>query len=162
MNFNSSRLLFLLDMVEGTDAASPTPPILKLEDGGWLDPPGFPSPTLYLDTMKMATHASRNTIFNLFTCVILLLSIMINHCEGSLLSSKKYANECNGTMAECPTLVDEDDEFLMDNEDHRRILAATRTISYDSLKTNPACGGNCGGLYNVQNKQCLTTYRCKR
>ncbi|KAK1423361.1 hypothetical protein QVD17_18660 [Tagetes erecta] len=116
----------------------------------------------------MATHRSRNIIFNFFTCVILLLSIiiiMINHCEGSLLSSssKKYVDECNDTMAECSTMVEEDEEFLMDSEDHRRILAETRTITYEGLdQTNPACGGNCEGSYNVQHRQCLTTYRCQR
>ncbi|MFS8017116.1 hypothetical protein Hanom_Chr15g01376541 [Helianthus anomalus] len=82
-------------------------------------------------------HRSRNTIL---TCVILLLSIitliMINHCEGSLSSSKRYADMCNGTIAECPTLVEEAEEFLMDNEEHRRILDGTNPphLSYDSLE----------------------------
>ncbi|KAF5763733.1 putative rapid ALkalinization Factor [Helianthus annuus] len=116
---------------------------------------------------KMATHGSRNTILiNFLTCVILLLSIifmMMNHCEGSLSSSRKYADECNGTMAECPMLVEEDEEFLMDTEEHRRILAETNTISYDSLQSaNAACGGNCEGLYNVKKvRGCLRIYGCR-
>ncbi|MFS8017112.1 putative rapid ALkalinization Factor [Helianthus anomalus] len=115
----------------------------------------------------MATHyGSRSTIFNFLTCVILLLSIilmMINQCEGSLSSSKRYADMCNGTMAECPTLVEEAEEFLMDNEEHRRILVDTNTISYDGLKrNNPACGKNCQGgkNYNAAGRPCLTIYYC--
>ncbi|KAJ0450506.1 putative rapid ALkalinization Factor [Helianthus annuus] len=108
-------------------------------------------------------HRSRNTIL---TCVILLLSIilmMINHCEGSLSSSKRYADMCNGTMALCPTLVEEAEEFLMDNEEHRRILADTNKISYDALKkSEPACAKNCQGEknYNAGDRQCLKMYYC--
>ncbi|XP_022011263.1 protein RALF-like 32 [Helianthus annuus] len=116
----------------------------------------------------MATHGSRNTILiNVLTCVILLLSVilmMMNHCEGSLSSSRKYADECNGTMAECPTLVEEDEELLMDTEEHRRILAETKKITFEALQSgNAACDGNCEGLYNAKkNNQCLKSTYCQK
>ncbi|KAJ0692503.1 putative rapid ALkalinization Factor [Helianthus annuus] len=119
----------------------------------------------------MATHGSRNTILiNVLTCVIWLLSVilmMMNHCEGSLSSSRKYADECNGTMAECPTLVEEDEEFLMDTEEHRRILAKTNTLHIVNgalKKNNPACAQNknCQGgkNYNAGGRACLKLYNC--
>ncbi|KAJ0454661.1 hypothetical protein HanIR_Chr15g0742651 [Helianthus annuus] len=116
-------------------------------------------------------HGSRNTILiNFLTCVILLLSIifmMMKHCEGSLSSSRKYADECNGTMAECPTLVEEDEEFLMDTEEHRRILAGYRKptpkLTYHAQKPNPVCGKKCPGAYKVNKKRsCLKTTYCNR
>ncbi|KAI3717021.1 hypothetical protein L1987_68324 [Smallanthus sonchifolius] len=111
----------------------------------------------------MATHGSRNT------CVILLLSIilmMINHCEaGSLSSSKRYAHVCNGTMAACLTLVEVDEEFLMDSEEHRQILEQTTPhISQLSLeKDNAACVvPGCNGAYNTKGKgrPCISDYHC--
>ncbi|MFS8017123.1 putative rapid ALkalinization Factor [Helianthus anomalus] len=116
-------------------------------------------------------HGSRNNILiNVLTCVILLLSVilmMMNHCEGSLSSSRKYADECNDTMAECPTLVEEDEEFLMDTEEHRRILAKTKTLNIvnGALKKNsPACGKNCQGEknYNAGGRACIAGYYCSK
>ncbi|KAL8248770.1 hypothetical protein R6Q59_005638 [Mikania micrantha] len=121
-----------------------------------------------------ADHKPKNTstIFNFFTCVILLLSIilmMINHCDGSSSlssssssSSMKHADECNGTMGECPTSVEEYEEFLMDNEEHRMLMdQGKKYLTYDGLdKNSPVCNGNCEGLKNVKHRQCLTTYRC--
>ncbi|MFS8017117.1 hypothetical protein Hanom_Chr15g01376551 [Helianthus anomalus] len=97
----------------------------------------------------MATdHGSKNTIFSFLTCVIFLVSVIlikINHCEGSLLSSKRCADMCNGTVAKCPTLVEDDEEFLMDTEEHRWILGGKPTghLSYGGLKnTKTACHTN--------------------
>ncbi|KAI3665813.1 hypothetical protein L6452_44448 [Arctium lappa] len=97
----------------------------------------------------MTIHGSRN-IFTYVLHILLLSSIilimmMINHCHGSPSSSfnYKYApDHCNGTLAECPTsLLEEDDggeEFLMDTEEHRRILQGQRRhISTDALQRPP-------------------------
>lgn len=74
---------------------------------------------------------------------------MTNHCD----SWDQYADQCNGTVAECRMLVEEDEEFLMDTEEHRRILAQAnpkKKLSLDGLdKYNPACGNACTGLYRV-------------
>ncbi|KAL5702783.1 hypothetical protein ACHQM5_028007 [Ranunculus cassubicifolius] len=72
---------------------------------------------------------------------------------------------CNGTLAEC----NEEDEFLMDSEISRRILAQGKYISPGALKNNqPTCGGN-GNSYsrclprasNPQTKVCAKYFRCR-
>ncbi|MFS8031828.1 hypothetical protein Hanom_Chr17g01550511 [Helianthus anomalus] len=103
-----------------------------------------------------------------FTGVIFVLSfvimMMINNSHGSL-SNHYDANQCNGTIKECHSLVEESEEVvLMDTEEHRRLLDEKNVISLGALKagSSPACSGNnnCAGLYNVKHRQCLTTYKC--
>lgn len=92
-----------------------------------------------------------------------MMMMMINHCDGYPLSSKPYANQCNDTTAERPTLlVEETEDFFMDTEEHRRILVQQNYIGEGALvNNNPACGNNCEGLYNVKHRQCLKIYRCR-
>ncbi|GJV07707.1 hypothetical protein Tco_1345363, partial [Tanacetum coccineum] len=58
---------------------------------------------------------------------------------------------CNGSpAAECLQL-EEEEEFMMDSEEHRRILSGTGRLILASLDPqNPACGRTgCGGGYLV-------------
>lgn len=113
----------------------------------------------------MATFGSRNTNY---TCVIMILVLimmmMINNCLGSFSPPNyDFANPCNGTNAECDSLVENYEELLMDTEEHRRVLAQKPYISLNALKadnTPQACSGNCQGRYAVKNRGCLTTYHC--
>ncbi|KAF5754925.1 putative rapid ALkalinization Factor [Helianthus annuus] len=102
----------------------------------------------------------------IFTCGIFILSIimmmMINNCHGSL--SNHYANQCNGTITECHPLVEESEEFLMDTEEHRRLLVEQNVISLGALMadSNPFCSGknNCAGLYDAKHRGCDKIYLC--
>lgn len=95
---------------------------------------------------------SRSTNFVFFTCLIFLPSI-INLCEGFAIS------QCNGTMDECSTLMEEDEEFLMDTEEHRRILTGNTNIIYKSLQKPPICDPkHCEGLYNVRKDRGCVNY----
>ncbi|KAL8229199.1 hypothetical protein R6Q57_014099 [Mikania cordata] len=118
-----------------------------------------------------ADHKPKNTstIFNFFTCVMLLLSIilmMISHCDGSSSSSSssmKHADECNRTMGECPTPVEEYEEFLMDNEEHRLLMDLGKNfLSFAAIKdkNSPVCHVDCEGRYDVRHRQCLDVAYC--
>ena len=88
--------------------------------------------------------------------------MMICDCNGSL-----SLLNCNGTMADCPSLVEEEDydqEFLMDTEEHRRILggqANKRTIVYPAAR-DPSSGviQNKAGLYLGNNKGRSCVFTC--
>ncbi|XP_027332479.1 protein RALF-like 33 [Abrus precatorius] len=80
---------------------------------------------------------------------------------------------CRGSIAECSLLVGEDDdnEFLMDSESNRRILAARRYISYGALRKNTvpcsrrgASYYNCrpGAQANPYRRGCSAITRCRR
>ncbi|KAI3503512.1 hypothetical protein L1887_31955 [Cichorium endivia] len=60
----------------------------------------------------------------------------INRCDAS---PSSYDNQCNGSVAGCATGLGEDDEFLMDTEEHRRILAKSKKSSLggDDSYTQP-------------------------
>ncbi|KAL8234064.1 hypothetical protein R6Q59_020164 [Mikania micrantha] len=82
--------------------------------------------------------------------MMLMMVMMIKHCDG-------WMAACNdSTTTDCPLLANEEQEFLMDTEEHRRILAGNSNhLSYDSLEAgNPACGNNCGGRYDPAGRQC--------
>ncbi|KAI3503223.1 hypothetical protein L1887_31662 [Cichorium endivia] len=86
----------------------------------------------------------------------------INHCDAS---PSSYVDKCNGSVAGCPTLLEEDDEFLMDTEEHRRILAETKKMTLAGLDRNsPACGTHCQGdsNYDAGHRQCGKTNYCQR
>ncbi|CAH1418271.1 unnamed protein product [Lactuca virosa] len=82
----------------------------------------------------------RNPVF--FTSALLLLSIIltmtiIRNCDGSMAA-------CNGsTMADCSQVIeDEEQEFLMDTEEHMRTMEAAKgpSIAYIALQPgNPSC-----------------------
>ncbi|KAL8234086.1 hypothetical protein R6Q59_020186 [Mikania micrantha] len=91
---------------------------------------------------------------------MLMMVMMIKHCDG-------WMAACNdgSTAAECQMLVEEDQEFMMDTEEHRRILAGNSGhLVYGGAlqKGNPACGNNCGGRYDPAGRKCkLYNYSCK-
>ncbi|CAM8911595.1 unnamed protein product [Rhodiola kirilowii] len=75
---------------------------------------------------------------------------------------------CTGTIAEC--LADEDEEFDLDSESHRRILATTSYISYGALKRNQVpCSRRGASYYNCQSgaqanpysRGCSAITRCR-
>nr|QBJ05437.1 rapid alkalization factor-like peptide 8 [Taraxacum kok-saghyz] len=96
------------------------------------------------------------TIMFVSLLLILMMTMMIKDCEAAA---------CSGTVAECMVIEGEEQEFLMDTEEHRRILATTNSnsISYGSLQSgSPACGDNCAGeRYNVNDRQCKMYERCR-
>ncbi|KAJ0457536.1 putative rapid ALkalinization Factor [Helianthus annuus] len=95
-------------------------------------------------------RTSTTTILSL-SIFMLLMMIMIKDCHG-------WMAACNGsTAAECRVVEDEEQEFMMDTEEHRRILAGNNNkhLGYGSLqKGSPACGNNCGGRYDPGGRKC--------
>ncbi|KAL8234089.1 hypothetical protein R6Q59_020189 [Mikania micrantha] len=83
--------------------------------------------------------------------MMLMMVVVIKNCDGGVAA-------CNdSTAAECRMLVDEEKEFLMDTEEHRRILAGypPGRLAYKGLEAgNPACGSNCGGRYDPAGHNC--------
>ncbi|PWA56811.1 rapid ALkalinization Factor [Artemisia annua] len=97
----------------------------------------------------------------ILSLLIILMATMIKDCDGSLAS-------CNGSnAAECQQVfVEEEEEFMMDTEEHRRILDQTKnsttTITYDALNPgSPACQPNCAGGKYIKPRGCFTYNRCK-
>ncbi|KAI3784926.1 hypothetical protein L1987_44034 [Smallanthus sonchifolius] len=88
---------------------------------------------------------------------MILMIIMIKDCDG-------WTAACNGsTEAECLALAEEEQEFMMDTEEHKRILAVAKkpagVIGYGSLDApKPFCGSDCPGTY----ARCTTYNRCKK
>ncbi|KAL8028917.1 hypothetical protein ABFX02_14G193900 [Erythranthe guttata] len=75
---------------------------------------------------------------------------------------------CKGTVAEC--LGNEDEEFEMDSESNRRILATRRFISYGALESDSvpcsrrgASYYNCrpGAQANPYNRGCSAITQCR-
>ncbi|KAL0364812.1 UNVERIFIED_CONTAM: Rapid alkalinization factor [Sesamum angustifolium] len=75
---------------------------------------------------------------------------------------------CGGTVAEC--LANEDEEFELDSESNRRILATRRYISYGALQRNSvpcsrrgASYYNCrpGAQANPYSRGCSAITRCR-
>ncbi|KAL8234063.1 hypothetical protein R6Q59_020163 [Mikania micrantha] len=82
--------------------------------------------------------------------MMLMMVLVIKNCDG-------WVAACNdSTAAECRMPVDEEQEFLMDTEEHRRILAGypPGRLAYKGLDAgNPACASNCGGRYNPSGRK---------
>ncbi|KAI3768495.1 hypothetical protein L2E82_19220 [Cichorium intybus] len=97
---------------------------------------------------------------------ITLVMTIIRGSDGSMAV-------CNSsTMAECQVFEDEEQEFMMDTEEHKRMLATAQSdnLVYNKalIPPNLACHGNdngCVGLkikYNVARRQCEKLHdRCK-
>ncbi|KAJ6430557.1 hypothetical protein OIU85_005366 [Salix viminalis] len=86
-------------------------------------------------------------------CIFLLLSaILAVHMSLSSPTAVDFLpseslSECRGSIAEC--LVDE--EFGMDTESNRRILATSRYISYGALRRNTVpCSRRGASYYNCR------------
>ncbi|XP_010440247.1 PREDICTED: protein RALF-like 33 [Camelina sativa] len=82
-------------------------------------------------------------------------------------------SRCTGSIAECSLLSSssEEEEFEMDSEINRRILATTKYISYGALKRNTvpcsrrgASYYNCrrGAQANPYSRGCSAITRCRR
>ncbi|KAL7607036.1 hypothetical protein Lser_V15G20359 [Lactuca serriola] len=101
----------------------------------------------------------RFTITILSISVLLMMTMIIQDCDGSMVTCK------GNTAAECLVIEDEEQEFLMDTEEHRRILQTTNSnsITYGGLQRgNPACGDNCAGeKYDVSGRKCRTYEQCR-
>ncbi|KAM1038727.1 hypothetical protein ACFX13_034099 [Malus domestica] len=77
---------------------------------------------------------------------------------------------CKGSIAECALAAGDDEEFDMDSEISRRILATTKYISYGALQRNTvpcsrrgASYYNCkpGAQANPYNRGCSAITRCR-
>ncbi|GJU02530.1 hypothetical protein Tco_1112868 [Tanacetum coccineum] len=80
----------------------------------------------------------------ILTITVILMITIIKDCDGSMTA-------CNGsTAAECLQLVsvEQEEEFMMDTEEHRRILgpAAGFFSGVAFQQPNPACDRNCPKL----------------
>ncbi|MDG6100310.1 hypothetical protein EXU34_22960 [Alteromonas sp. ZYF713] len=106
------------------------------------------------------SHGKNITTVFLSLSLIILMITMIKECDGSTAA-------CNGSSAaECQVFVEEEQEFLMDTEEHRRILATTtsNSISYHTLKQDkPTCpGGDCSASKYIKGgRTCKITDRCR-
>ncbi|WOH04596.1 hypothetical protein DCAR_0624007 [Daucus carota subsp. sativus] len=77
---------------------------------------------------------------------------------------------CRGTVADCLPGEDENEEFGLDSESNRRILASSRHISYGALQRNNApCSQRGASYYNCKqgaqanpyNRGCSAITRCR-
>ncbi|RWR94160.1 rapid alkalinization factor-like protein [Cinnamomum micranthum f. kanehirae] len=99
--------------------------------------------------------------------LLLLLSLISASLAGNHhLGWIPTQSVCQGTVAECLA----DDEFAMDTESNRRILATSQYISYQALKRNSvpcsrrgASYYNCrpGAQANPYSRGCSAITRCR-
>ncbi|KAI7725975.1 hypothetical protein M8C21_030194 [Ambrosia artemisiifolia] len=112
--------------------------------------------------------------------LLLLASILLLHAVAAVNNHRVTffpTTGCNGSTAECLSegldlSLEDDNEFLMDSESNRRILATRRRyISYGALsKNNVPCSRrgasyyNCrsGGQANPYTRGCSAITRCRR
>ncbi|KAF5821850.1 hypothetical protein HanRHA438_Chr01g0020271 [Helianthus annuus] len=101
-------------------------------------------------------RTSTTTILSL-SIIMLVMMMMIKDCDGWLAA-------CNGsTAAECLVVEVEEQEFMMDTEEHRRILGTSGPhLVYDPVLQRPGkgvCGINCAGRVTGGNgRTCSNTY----
>ncbi|KAK1428191.1 hypothetical protein QVD17_17020 [Tagetes erecta] len=102
--------------------------------------------------------------------LLLFISFMFLHPASAGLTDINWMSNsgaCTGSIAECLG----GEEFVMESESTRRILATTRYISYGALQgNNVPCSQrgasyyNCqsGGQANPYQRGCSTITRCRR
>ncbi|GLU10208.1 hypothetical protein SLE2022_270280 [Rubroshorea leprosula] len=98
--------------------------------------------------------------------LLLLLLLFQNpccsHCRVADAEVPFYHGMCSGSMAECGEIGE---EFPMESETSRRILQASKRISYGALsRDRAACGANCkpGVPYaNTLTRPCAKIYQCR-
>ncbi|XP_042038147.1 rapid alkalinization factor-like [Salvia splendens] len=100
--------------------------------------------------------------FKLLLALCLIASILILQAsaggdhDGWMMPAVRSG--CRGTIAEC--LADGDDEFDLDSESNRRILATTRYISYGALqRNNVPCSRRGASYYNCRPGAQANPYR---
>ncbi|XP_047963024.1 rapid alkalinization factor-like [Salvia hispanica] len=89
--------------------------------------------------------------YKLLLPLCLIASILILEASAGAVGWMMPAvrSGCRGTIAEC--LAGGDDEFDLDSESSRRILATSRYISYEALKRNNApCSRRGASYYNCR------------
>ncbi|CAN0855814.1 Protein RALF-like 33 [Linum grandiflorum] len=112
----------------------------------------------------------------LLICAILALQLAVSTSTSiDFLPVKSGGGLCNGSIAECMMTTadgegDNDEEFAMESESARRILASRRYISYGALRRNSvpcsrrgASYYNCrgGGQANPYTRGCSRITRCR-
>ncbi|KAF5766153.1 hypothetical protein HanRHA438_Chr15g0724211 [Helianthus annuus] len=90
----------------------------------------------------MFNERTSTTAILWLSIIMLVMMMLIKDCDG-------WMAACNGsTAAECRVVVDEVQEFMMDTEDHRRILEGYNDhLVYGTAleKGKGACGNTCTG-----------------
>ncbi|KAK6911586.1 Rapid ALkalinization Factor, partial [Dillenia turbinata] len=139
----------------------------------------YPSPS---SSSPLSCERKRKTSFmgpkNLMVCAVMITAVIfcasptIVHSSGDLhhamewFPARSAAARCDGSIAEC--LADE--EFDLDSEVNRRILATSSYISYAALKRNSvpcsrrgASYYNCkpGAQANPYTRGCSAITRCR-
>uniref|UniRef100_A0A5B7AML5 Putative RALF-LIKE 27 family protein n=1 Tax=Davidia involucrata TaxID=16924 RepID=A0A5B7AML5_DAVIN len=99
-----------------------------------------------------------------FYFTVLVIFLVTDLCTAASIESSMSNNKCNGTVAECIT---EEEEFLMESEVSRRLLAGQpKKLSYKALEKPPVCNpmiyGDCIKSVNGDNRPCTLYNRCKR
>lgn len=117
-----------------------------------------------------SSSSSMLLAFSLFIAA-LMISSRAAVVEASFEQSLRWAptrHHCQGSIAEC--MGAGDDEYEMDSEINRRILATTQYISYGALQRNTVpCSLRGASYYNCQpgaqanpyNRGCSTITRCR-
>lgn len=105
-----------------------------------------------IESSTMANFSSGFLLLSgiLFMVVLsILTSAIVDASDGATrqLSWLSMGTTCRGSIAECMS----GNEFEMDSESNRRILATTKYISYESLKRNTVpCSRRGASYYNCQ------------
>ncbi|KAF9605721.1 hypothetical protein IFM89_018117 [Coptis chinensis] len=112
----------------------------------------------------MATPSSSFllVIFTIYMSIFISISTVGASGDHNL----SWISTCKGTIAECEA----SNEFDMDSEINRRILATSQYISYEALKRNSVpCNQRGASYYNCQagaqanpyNRGCSAITRCR-
>lgn len=118
-------------------------------------------------TSNMAYSNGLFLVSSIFVAVLFTVTVTVD--AGGDFSQLNWAPEatCHGTIAEC---IAGREEFDMDTEINRRILATTKYISYGALQRNTVpCSQRGASYYNCRpgaeanpyNRGCSTITRCR-
>ncbi|KAJ0956736.1 hypothetical protein HanPSC8_Chr01g0019041 [Helianthus annuus] len=103
-------------------------------------------------------RTSTTTILSLsiIMLVMMMMMMMIKDCDGWLAASN------GSTAAECRVVEVEEQEFMMDTEEHRRILGTSRPhLVYDPVLQRPGkgvCRNDCAGRVTGGDGRTCSTY----
>ncbi|KAK4771583.1 hypothetical protein SAY87_032115 [Trapa incisa] len=120
----------------------------------------------------MANHSFSSSIF-LTICAAVAALAFLSSVEASLLEDGRLGwrraagSWCTGSIAEC---LGSDEEFELDSESSRRILATSNYISYGALQRNTVpCSRRGASYYNCRpgapsnpySRGCSSITRCR-
>ncbi|KAJ9154502.1 hypothetical protein P3X46_027826 [Hevea brasiliensis] len=92
---------------------------------------------------------SSNHYCLLLICAILAVHVVVSTSSTVAVSFIPMESGCRGSIAEC--LMSGDEDFEMDNEINRRILATRKYISYGALMRNTVpCSRRGASYYNCR------------